>query len=100
PNTALWLDGCGLRDNAPFGQFDIKFKFAFVSSDFGNKVRAPLASLRMTSTVDRYVSEARQPLTVLLVDVDGYSTCKDIEFIARISFIQGFLKAVNGPLRA
>ncbi|KAG0310741.1 hypothetical protein BGZ99_000173 [Dissophora globulifera] len=54
----------------------------------------------MSSTVDRYVAEALQLLTVLPVDAYEYSACKEVESFARISLIQGFPKAVNELLRA
>ncbi|KAG0299346.1 hypothetical protein BGZ99_004158, partial [Dissophora globulifera] len=54
----------------------------------------------MSSTVDRYVAEARQLLTVLLSDADEYSARKEIESFAYISFIQGCPRALNELLRA
>ncbi|KAG0311495.1 hypothetical protein BGZ99_010124, partial [Dissophora globulifera] len=101
-SVLTWLKafgGCGLQDDAPFDQFESKFKFAYVPSDIGNQVRAHLAAFHMSSTVDRYVAEARQLLTVLLADADENSACKEIESFVYISFIQGCPKALNELLR-
>ncbi|KAG0301748.1 hypothetical protein BGZ99_003335 [Dissophora globulifera] len=99
-NAARWFNGCGLKDTCAFDLFEDKFKLRFIPKDFGNQVRARVASLRMSSTVENYVAEARDLLTVLLEQAADDSARREIESFVYISFIQGCPNALNELLRA
>ncbi|KAG0304058.1 hypothetical protein BGZ99_002508 [Dissophora globulifera] len=99
-NPARWFNGCGLKDTCAFDLFEDRFKLRFIPKDFANQIRARLNSLYMSSTVEEYVAEARDLLTVLLEQAADDSARREIESFAYISFIHGCPNALNELLRA
>ncbi|KAF9547106.1 hypothetical protein BGW38_009645 [Lunasporangiospora selenospora] len=95
-----WFDGSSLPDDTSFPEFERRFKLAYIPSDFDSVLRSRLATLRMSTTVDAHVAEARRLLTALLADASSDLTRIELQKLAHVSFLEGCPKSLQQLLRA
>ena len=88
-SAALWWEGSGLQDTAPFSKFESAFKAEYCPAGFEDHVRSLLFSIRLETTVADYIARLRRYMAILCPPMMSDEARTVLEQTAKTCFLNG-----------